>query len=102
MTPLDWQISTAPGSRELLANIPEFFDADSELSLLDQNPLWESAPPDKGFMLSADNFLILPNDIALEPIAFAQHLGETIYVYKAGFLAIVSPDGAFKVVKLEK
>lgn len=105
-TVLDWHLNGhVPDAYQHLGRIPLLFDpsgGEAWLQISDNYPAgFNPEPGDRGWMLTADDYLAYPGLPAAQPSAFAMLGQERLLVYPAGWLVIVQPKGDFTVVRIE-
>lgn len=101
---LDWYLNDQ--YRDALTHLgplPQWINRDSVLSAQEQiaaHREWIPAPPDSGFSLTADDYLIYDGLPPLAPAAHAWHLGQKILVYPHGFVVVVEIGGRFSCARI--
>jgi len=102
MKPLDWMINDnykqdAVGSRTLILDAESADPASMQLLELG----FPFAPPNLGWSITADDCLVKKGAPPLPPAAYAIHLGDKIYIYPFGYIAVVTLDGSFKLFHIK-
>lgn len=98
MTLLDWFVNTNYqrdyiGARSLL--IDTDLPGTATMQLIELG--YPIAGPDSGFSITADEALVKDGRLPLGPAAYAVHLGERVYIYPFGYVAVMAIDGSFKL-----
>jgi len=105
---LDWQINERADPALIRAWLPPaqaYTDASSTepLWLQLENKAkggWHPLSADRGVILGADDYLMMPGLAPLAPVAYAVHLGERIFVYPAAFICLVQLGGAYSIGRI--
>jgi len=98
MKPLDWYFNDNysvdhVGGRVMLIDSDNPDPPSLQLGKLG----YSNAPPDSGWLLTADDCLLKQGVPPLPPAAYAVHLGERIFIYPAGYAAVVKLNGDFSL-----
>lgn len=104
MTAPKWTI-LGPSGPDWLGFLPSFLDDNNPAPARDQLDAnyqhgggWR---PFDGFKMKTGGSLHYPGDPPLRPVATAQLRDETLYVYPHAWVAIVQPDGAYEVARMD-
>lgn len=107
MTHVQWtDLQTGkPASFELIGYLGEMLDNENPAPAREQLDVayahgggWS---PFEGFALRADNSIKYPGDPAYPARAEARLRGERIYFYDHAWVAIVQPDGAYEIARMD-
>lgn len=104
---LDWNLNNAYGNEALtyLGPIPEYLSPDDNrpaYEQLEERSIcgWHPEPPENGWMLLADDYVVYPGLRAMPPVAMAWLRDEKILVYPAGWICVVQRNGEFSIARM--
>lgn len=61
---------------------------------------WNPVTDREKWTLSGDNYLVYPGLPPLAPAAMAWHKSEQVFVYPAGWVVVLEPEGVFTVARI--
>lgn len=99
-----WELVHPRATADMLGYVPGFIQADDPRPARDQinarygeHGGWR---PNPGWQLRADS-IIYPGDPPRPFVARTTHGDETINFYAGAYIAIVQPDGAFEIARID-